>query len=48
MKKTAFHRFDYRKIGTAQQEKLFQMRLSQNFSFWESNLKIRSFARLKA
>jgi hypothetical protein len=25
-----------------------QMRLSQNFSFWESNLEIRGFARLKA
>jgi hypothetical protein len=24
------------------------MRLSQNFSFWESNLEIRGFARLKA
>jgi hypothetical protein len=25
-----------------------EVRLSQNFSFWESNLKFRSFARLKA
>jgi hypothetical protein len=25
-----------------------QQRLSQNFSFWESNLEIRGFARLKA
>jgi hypothetical protein len=24
------------------------LRLSQNFSFWESNFKIRSFAKLKA
>jgi hypothetical protein len=26
---------------------VFYQRLSQNFSFWESNLKIRSFVRLK-
>jgi hypothetical protein len=34
---------DYLDLG-----KLYISRLSQNFSFWESNLEIRSFARLKA